>query len=65
MEIKADIETDDWNRDSHQMTKDAYGVFEIVLPAVNGQPAIAHDSKIKVRSLSIYFSHKPSLLVAH
>lgn len=47
------METDNWNRDSHQMTKDAYGVFEIVLPAVNGQPAIAHDSKIKVCSLSL------------
>ncbi|KAK7512586.1 alpha-glucan branching enzyme [Phyllosticta citriasiana] len=36
-----------WNRDSHQMTKDNFGVFEITLPAVNGQPAIPHDSKIK------------------
>ena len=30
------------------MTKNQYGVFEITVPAVNGQPAIAHDSKIKV-----------------
>ncbi|KAK7552152.1 alpha-glucan branching enzyme [Phyllosticta citricarpa] len=37
-----------WNRDSHQMTKDNFGVFEITLPAVNGQPAIPHDSKIKI-----------------
>jgi len=30
------------------MSKNDFGVFEIVLPAQNGQPAIAHDSKIKV-----------------
>ncbi|KAE9981876.1 hypothetical protein BLS_004254 [Venturia inaequalis] len=37
-----------WNRDSHQMTKDEYGAFDITIPAVNGQPAIPHDSKIKI-----------------
>ena len=30
------------------MTKDHYGVWEIVLPPANGQPAIPHDSKLKV-----------------
>lgn len=30
------------------MKKDPYGVFEIVLPAKDGKPAIAHNSKIKV-----------------
>ncbi len=30
------------------MKKNQYGVFEITVPANNGQPAIAHDSKIKV-----------------
>jgi 1,4-alpha-glucan branching enzyme len=30
------------------MKKDPFGVFEIVLPARDGQPAIAHNSKIKV-----------------
>ena len=40
--------TDGWNRDSHQMTKDPYGVFEITLQAQNGRPAIENDSKIKV-----------------
>lgn len=43
--------SDGWNRDSHQMTKNQYGVFAITLPAVNGQPAIEHDSKVKVRIL--------------
>lgn len=31
------------------MKKDPFGVFEIVIPAKDGQPAIAHNSKIKVR----------------
>ncbi|GME27791.1 alpha-glucan-branching enzyme protein [Neofusicoccum parvum] len=38
----------DWNRDSHEMTKNEFGVFEITLPAKDGQPAIPHDSKIKI-----------------
>jgi 1,4-alpha-glucan branching enzyme len=32
------------------MKKDPYGVFEVVIPARNGQPAIEHNSKIKVWS---------------
>jgi hypothetical protein len=39
---------DGWNRESHEMKRDSFGVFEISLPAVKGQPAISHDSKIKV-----------------
>ncbi|GAB1726485.1 hypothetical protein NU195Hw_g2411t1 [Hortaea werneckii] len=37
-----------WNRDSHEMKRDPYGVWEISLPPVNGQPAIPHDSKVKI-----------------
>ncbi|KAK3672890.1 alpha-1,4-glucan branching enzyme [Recurvomyces mirabilis] len=37
-----------WNRDSHEMQKNSFGVFEISLPPVNGRPAIEHDSKIKI-----------------
>lgn len=37
-----------WNRDSHEMKRDPFGVWEISLPQVNGQPAIPHDSKIKI-----------------
>jgi len=37
-----------WDRSSHEMKRDAFGVWEISLPPVNGQPAIAHDSKIKI-----------------
>ena len=40
--------TDDWNRESHPMKKDPYGVFEVHVPAKGGQPAIAHNSKVKV-----------------
>ena len=40
---------DGWNRDSHEMKKNEFGVFEITVPPVDGQPAIAHDSKLKVR----------------
>lgn len=31
------------------MKKNPYGVFEILLPSVNGAPAIPHNTKIKVR----------------
>ncbi|EPE07479.1 glycoside hydrolase family 13 [Ophiostoma piceae UAMH 11346] len=37
-----------WNRNSHPMTKNSFGVFEIKLPAKNGETAIPHNSKIKI-----------------
>lgn len=37
-----------WDRNSHPMKKNEFGVFEIVLPAQNGEPAIAHNSKLKI-----------------
>lgn len=38
-----------WNRDSHPMKKNAFGVFEItVAPNEHGQVAIPHNSKIKI-----------------
>lgn len=40
---------DSWNRESHPMKKNEFGVFEIVIPAgANGQAAIPHNSMIKV-----------------
>ncbi len=33
------------------MKKDSFGVWEIVLPAKDGKPAITHNSKIKVRTV--------------
>jgi 1,4-alpha-glucan branching enzyme len=41
-------EFNDWNQSSHPMKKNNFGVFEIVLPAKNGQPAIPHHSKLKI-----------------
>jgi 1,4-alpha-glucan branching enzyme len=46
--VEANKDSDDWNRESHPMKKDAFGVWELVLPARNGEPAIQHNSKIKV-----------------
>ncbi|KAI9574760.1 glycoside hydrolase family 13 protein, partial [Boletus coccyginus] len=38
-----------WNRLSHPMTKNQYGVWEIALPPKGpGEPAIPHDSKVKI-----------------
>lgn len=47
-ESKLTCSVDEWNRDSHPMQKNSLGVFEIHLPAKDGQPAIAHNSKVKV-----------------
>lgn len=44
------VPSDDWQRGPHTMTKDSFGVWEITLPAVNGEPAIPHNSKLKVRA---------------
>ena len=41
--------TDEWNRTSHPMKKDSFGVWEITVPPKSpGVCAIPHDSKIKV-----------------
>ncbi|KAI1343713.1 alpha amylase [Xylariaceae sp. FL0016] len=37
-----------WNRGSHSMKKNDFGVWELTIPAVNGEPAIPHKSKIKI-----------------
>ncbi|OLN80954.1 1,4-alpha-glucan-branching enzyme, partial [Colletotrichum chlorophyti] len=37
-----------WDRNSHEMKKNEYGVFEITVQAINGQAAIPHNSKIKI-----------------
>lgn len=43
--------TDNWDRKAHPMKMDPFGVWELTLPAKDGQPAIAHESKIKVPDL--------------
>jgi 1,4-alpha-glucan branching enzyme len=45
----ANVVPDDWNREELPMKKDPYGVWEITVPAKDGQPAIPHNSKVKVR----------------
>lgn len=37
-----------WNRDSHPLKRDEYGVWSISLPARDGVPAIAHNTKVKI-----------------
>lgn len=37
-----------WDREAHKMTRDEYGVWSITLPAVSGQCAIPHNSKVKI-----------------
>jgi 1,4-alpha-glucan branching enzyme len=37
-----------WDRLSHPMTKNNYGVWEITLPAVGGKLAIQHGTKVKI-----------------
>ncbi|PVF97241.1 putative branching enzyme [Serendipita vermifera] len=52
--VKASLIGDfnDWSRESHPMTKDAYGVWEIIVPPdTYGNVAIPHDSKIKISML--------------
>ncbi|KAK9461441.1 glycoside hydrolase superfamily [Lipomyces oligophaga] len=44
-------EFNNWDRTSHEMKKNQYGVFEISLPAINGNPSIAHNTKIKITLL--------------
>ncbi|KIY50326.1 glycoside hydrolase family 13 protein [Fistulina hepatica ATCC 64428] len=38
----------EWNRTSHPMKRDEFGVWEIDIAPVNGACAIPHDSKIKI-----------------
>jgi len=42
----------DWKRGSHPMKRDEFGKWEITIPAVKGQPAIPHMSKIKISMTS-------------
>ncbi|KOC16762.1 1,4-alpha-glucan-branching enzyme [Aspergillus flavus AF70] len=41
-------EFNNWDVTAHPMTKNGFGVWEVTVPAVNGAPAIPHDSKIKI-----------------
>lgn len=45
---------DGWNREATPMTRGEYGVWEVLLPAKDGQLAIPHNSKIKVIGILRY-----------
>lgn len=52
----ANVVIDDWNKEDMPMKKNSFGVWEITVPAKDGQPAIPHKSKVKVRKIaSIFF----------
>ena len=43
------LNADKWNRISHPMTKNEFGIWEIIVPpTATGECAIPHDSKVKV-----------------
>ncbi|KAI0036776.1 glycoside hydrolase superfamily [Vararia minispora EC-137] len=43
----------DWNRITHPLKKDKYGVWEITIPpTADGECAIPHDSKIKISMIT-------------
>lgn len=40
---------DEWNRQSHPMKRDDFGVWEVTVPPLpSGVCAIPHDTKVKV-----------------
>lgn len=41
-------EFNSWNRSSHEFKIQDFGRWELLLPAVNGQPALTHGSKVKI-----------------
>ncbi len=41
-----------WNRQSHPLQRDAFGVWSLFLPDSQGEPAIAHGSRIKLHVVS-------------
>ncbi|KAI8096943.1 1,4-alpha-glucan-branching enzyme GBE1 [Halteromyces radiatus] len=41
-------EFNDWDVNVNLMKRNEFGVFEIILPPINGVPAIPHNSKVKI-----------------
>lgn len=37
-----------WNREATSMARNEFGVWEVTLPAKDGQPAIPHNTKVKI-----------------
>ncbi|KAI2641983.1 alpha amylase [Xylaria nigripes] len=42
----------EWDDRSHPMKQNEFGVWEIILPAVDGRPAIPHNSKVKISMIT-------------
>ncbi|ODV86287.1 glycoside hydrolase family 13 protein [[Candida] arabinofermentans NRRL YB-2248] len=38
----------DWSHHANVMTKDEFGFFKVIVPAIDGRPAIPHDSRVKI-----------------
>ncbi|KAK2746215.1 alpha-1,4-glucan branching enzyme [Myotisia sp. PD_48] len=38
----------EWDRSATPMKKDAFGVWEVLIPGKDGKPVIPHDSKVKI-----------------
>lgn len=41
-------EFNNWNHSATPMKVNDYGIWEVTIPAVNGQPAIPHNTKLKI-----------------
>lgn len=52
--LKASLigEFNNWDLQAHELAKDQYGVWSIVIPAVAGKAAIPHDSRIKISMIA-------------
>lgn len=37
-----------WDRGDYPMRKDNFGVWEVIVPSIDGQPAISHNAKVKL-----------------
>jgi hypothetical protein len=55
------ILADKWDSNANPMAKNSFGVWELTIPAVNGSPAIPHDSKIKASPYKSIFGLKSLL----
>ncbi|CAG8573050.1 1876_t:CDS:10 [Diversispora eburnea] len=43
---------DNWDRKAHPMKKDSFGVWEVRIPANDGNPVIPHNSKVKISMIT-------------
>lgn len=50
------LSSDNWER-THELKKLDHGKWELVLPPVNGKPAIPHMCKVKVRVCTERLDH--------